>query len=135
VAVVTVLQRRPASGTEVPLPSRARRLLWAVATLDVMAAAWMISAGDWLDHQSRVSAVTTLGGHHLVVLWLAVLAFAILAVLAPTTSGFAVASRLQLAALSVAGVVSVVALAGVLSVAGFVVGVVLLAAIILRALF
>jgi hypothetical protein len=95
----------------------------------------MISAGDSLDEQSRVTAVITLGGHHLVVLGLAVLAFAILAVLAPTTAGFAVASRPQLAALAVAGVVSTVALAGILSVAALVVSVVLLLAILLRAVF
>jgi hypothetical protein len=108
-------------------------VLWALATLDVMAAVWTVSAGDWLDHQSRVSAAVTLGGHHLVVLWLAVAAFAILAVVAPTSGGFAVVSRVQLAALSVAGAASVVALAGILSVVGLVVGVVLLFALVARA--
>jgi hypothetical protein len=112
---------------------RARRLLWALATLDVMAAAWMISAGDWLDHQSRVAAAVTLGGHHLVVLWLAVAGFLILAVVAPMSGGFAVVSGVQLAALSVAGVASVVALAGILSVVGLVVGAVLLVAVVARA--
>jgi hypothetical protein len=82
VEVVTMLQRRTAADAQVSVPGRARRLLWAMTTLNVMAASWMIAAGDWLDHQSRVSAVVTLGGHHLVVLWLAVGAFAILAVLA-----------------------------------------------------
>jgi hypothetical protein len=117
-----------------PTP-RARRLLWVIAMLDVMAATWMLTAGDWLDHQSRVSAVVTLGGHHLVVFWLAVLAFAILALLAPFTGGFASVTRTQLGALAFAGVVSVVALAGIVSVVGLVVGVVLLVAIIGRAFF
>ena len=98
-----------------------------------MAAAWMISAGDWLDHQSRVSAAVTLGGHHLVVLWLAGFAFAVLAVVAPTSGGFAVVNRPQLAALSVAGAESAVALAGILSVVGLVVGVALLVALVARA--
>jgi hypothetical protein len=117
-----------------PTP-RARRVLWVIVMLDVMAATWMLTAGDWLDHQSRVSAVVTLGGHHLVVFWLAVLAFAILALLAPFTGGFASVTRTQLGALAFAGVVSVVALAGIVSVVGLVVGVVLLVAIIGRAFF
>ena len=129
---MTVLQRVP--DTEVSLPPRTRRAFWAVAALDVMAAAWMLSAGDWLDRQSRVSAVVTLGGHHLVVLGLAGFAFAILAVLAPLTAGFSVANRPQLAALAVAGVASTIALAGVLSVVALVVGVALLVAIVGRAL-
>ena len=128
-----MLQRRLPFDTPVELPPRARRVLWTVTIMDVMAAAWMLSAGDWLDERSRVTAVVTLGGHHLVVLWLAVLAFAILAVLAPMTAGFAVASRPQLAALAVAGIVSTVALAGILSVSALVVGVVMLLAVLLRA--
>jgi hypothetical protein len=115
-----------------PTP-RARRVLWAITVLDVMAATWMHTAGDWLDHQSRVSAVITLGGHHRVVFWLAVLAFAILAVLATLTGGFATISRIQLGALAFAGVLSVLALAGIISVIGLVVGVVLLVAIVVRA--
>jgi histidinol dehydrogenase len=68
-----------------------------------------------------------------VVLWLALVGFGMLAVLAPMTGGFAAASRVQLVALSIAGVVSVVALSGVLSVAALVVGLVLLLAVIGRA--
>lgn len=127
-----MLQQKP--DTQLSLPDRARRLPWALAGLDVMAAAWMISAGDWLDRQSRVSAVITLGGHHLVVLWLAVVGFGILAVLAPLTGGFAELNRVQLVALSVAGVLSVVAVAGIASVAAFVVGTVLLVALLGRTL-
>jgi hypothetical protein len=130
--VSAVLQRSPRPPVS-PTP-RAKRLLWAVAMLDVMAAVWMGTTGDWLDHQSRVSAVITLGGNHLLVFWLAVVAFAILAVLAPFTGGFATLNRVQLGALAGAGVISVVALAGVISVVGLVVGVVLLVAILGRAL-
>ena len=127
-----MLQQKP--DTPVSLSGRARRLPWALAGLDVMAAAWMISAGDWLDRQSRMTAVITLGGHHPVVLWLAVLGFGILAVLAPLTGGFAELNRVQLVALSVAGVLSVVAVAGIASVAALVVGTVLLVALLGRAL-
>ena len=131
---MTVLDVYATPSRRTPLPPRARRLLWVVTTLDVMAASWMVTAGDWLDHQSRVSAVATLGGHHHVVLWLAVLAFAILAVLAPLTAGFAAVNRVQLVALTIAGVASVVALAGMLSVVAFVVSLVFLVAILGRAL-
>jgi hypothetical protein len=124
-----VLQR----STRSALPPRARRLLWLLAALNVMAASWMLTAGDWLDHRSRVSAVVTLGGHHLVVLWLALLAFAIIAVVATLSGGFAAINRGQLVALSIAGVASVGSLAGIVSVAGLVVGLVLLVAIIGRA--
>jgi hypothetical protein len=127
-------QRDAGTGTHVSLPDRARRLPWALAALDVMAAVWMIAAGGWLDHASRVTSVITLGGHHLVVLWLAVVGFGILAVLAPLTAGFTELSRVHLGVLSVAGVVSVVALAGIVSVAALVTGLALLAALVGRAL-
>ena len=116
------------------LSRQAQGRLWGLAGGDVMAASWMIAAGDWLDRTNRVTSVITLGGHHLVVLWLAVLGFAILAVLAPLTGGFAELNRVQVVALSVAGVVSVVALAGVVSVAALVVGLALLTALVGRAL-
>lgn len=127
-----MLQQKP--DTQLSLPDRARRLPWALAGLDVMAASWMVSAGDWLDRASRVTSVITIGGHHLVVLWLALLGFGILAVLAPLTGGFAELNRVQLVALSVAGVLSVVAVAGIASVAALVVGTVLLVALLGRTL-
>jgi hypothetical protein len=129
-----VFERAPGAGTRLELPDRARRLPWLLAGVDVMAASWMHAAGDWLDRTNRVTSVITLGGHHLVVLWLAVLGFAILAVLAPLTGGFAQLNRIQLVALSVAGVVSVVAVAGIVSVAALVVGLALLTALVGRAL-
>ena len=127
-----MLQQKP--DTQLSLPDRARRLPWALAGLDVMAASWMVSAGDWLDRASRVTSVITLGGHHVVVLWLAVLGFVILAVLATLTGGFAELNRVQLVALSVAGIVSVVALAGVVSVAALITGAAFLVALLGRAL-
>lgn len=127
-----MLQRSP--GPISPTP-RARRVLWAITMLDVMAATWMMTSGDWLDYQSRVSAVVTLGGRHQVVFWLAVAAFAILAGVATLTGGFTTLSRIQLGALAFAGVLSVLANAGVISVVGLVVGVVMLVAIVVRAFF
>ena len=71
-------------------------------------------------------SVVTLGGHHLVVLWLAVSGFAVLAGMALLTGGFAVARRWHLPLVVLAALVSVVALAGVLSVLLLLVLVVLL---------
>jgi hypothetical protein len=113
------------------LPANARRVLWAALSLNVMAAAWMLSAGDWLDAFSRVTSVATLGGHHVLVLWLAVVGFVMLTVLAVLTRGFAAASRVQAPFLVLAGVVSIVATSGILSVAALVV----LVAVIGRVLF
>jgi Na+-transporting NADH:ubiquinone oxidoreductase subunit NqrE len=99
------------------LPSNVRRLLWGAIALDVMAMAWMLSAGDWLDTSSRVASVVTLGGHHALVLWLAAAGFLMLTVLAVLTRGFVVVTRLEVPFLVLAAVVSVVAASGVLSVA------------------
>lgn len=85
--VVTVLQKAPPGevAAAVPIPDKVRLLLWSLAIVDVMNVAWMLSAGDWLDRFSRVTAVVTIGGHHLVVLWLAVVGFATLALLTVLT--------------------------------------------------
>lgn len=123
---------RPGIGS--PLPAGTPRILWAVATCDMMAVAWMLAVGDWLDHTSRIGSVITLGGHHLVVLWLALASFAMLATLAPMTKGFTQTNRLHLTVISIAGAVSVGALAGVLSVVVLVVGSLLLIAVVGRML-
>jgi hypothetical protein len=121
----------PAAST---MPARTRRALWTIATLDVMACAWMLAAGDWLDRSSRIGSVITLGGHHLLVFWPALAGFALLAALAPATHGFTMTNRIQLTLMAVAGVLSVVALAGVLSVTLLIVGSLLLVALLGRML-
>ena len=126
-----MLQQKP--DNRLALPHRTRGRLWVLAGLNVMAAVWMIAAGEWLDRTNRVTSVITLGRHHLVVLWLAALGFAILALLAPLTGGFAELNRVHLVALSVAGVVSVVAVAGIVSVAALVAGLALVVALVGRA--
>jgi hypothetical protein len=94
------------------VPGKFQLVLWALAVLDVMVVAWMLSAGDWLD---ATTPVVTLGGHHLVVLWLAIAGFALLAVMALLTGGFVVARRELVPFVVLSGLVSVVALGGVLS--------------------
>jgi hypothetical protein len=96
-----------------PISGRYQLVLWALVALDVMVVAWMLAAGEWLD---STMSVVTLGGHHLVVLWLAVSGFALLAGMALLTGGFAVGRRWHLPLVVLSALVSVVALAGVLSV-------------------
>jgi hypothetical protein len=116
-----------------PVPVGTRCVLWAVAGLDVMAVVWMLRMGDWLDTANPVLSIVTLGGHHWVVFGLALAGFLLLAALAPATHGFVRASWLQRILLPIAGLVSVVALAGLLSVVAVVVGVVLVTAVLLGA--
>ncbi len=101
-----------------PLPpvGRAAPWLWGLAVLNMVAVAWMVAAGSWLDHASPLTTVMTLGGHHRVVLGLAVVAFVMLTVLAIATHGFTSAQRHHVALIVLASAVSVVALAGAMSV-------------------
>ena len=106
-------EKRP---TKVTLSERAGRWLWIVAVLDMMAVAWMIGAGDWLDQKTAGFAeVITLGGRHWLVLILAAVGFVMLAGLAVLTDGFTSASRLEIGLITIACTISVVALAGALS--------------------
>ena len=98
------------------------RKAWIPLLLDVMAVAWMTSAGGWFDRHGLLSVIT-LGGHHDVVTVLAVASFAILTGLAVSTEGFARASAPELGLLTVAVLCTVVALAGLLSLVALVLGV------------
>ncbi len=107
-----MLQKAPAEDRTLPVPGRYQLVLWMLIALDVMVVAWMLSAGDWLD---RDTPVVTLGGHHVVVLGLAVVGFVLLAVTAVLTGGFAEGRRSLVPFVVLSALVSVVALAGVLS--------------------
>lgn len=101
----------------IDLPGGARWLLGSLAVLDMMVIAWMITpAGEWLDDALTLTAVATLGGRHELVLGLAAAGFMMLAGLAALTDGFTSATRVQIAFVVLAGTVSVVALAGAMSV-------------------
>jgi hypothetical protein len=117
-SAVRAVQRRPVSPTR-------RCLLWTITVLDVAAVVWMGVYGAWLDTVSALTSVITLGGNHWLVLGLALAGFLVLAGLAPVTEGFGSASRREEVLLGVAGVVSAVAMAGVLAL-GVLVGLVLL---------
>ena len=120
------MRKSSAEGVAVPIPEKARLLLWSLALLDVMTVAWMLSAGEWLDQSSRLTAVITLGAHHVVVLWIALVGFATLTLLTLLTRAFTDVGRLHVPFLVLGALASAVALAGVLSVGMLVVGVVVL---------
>jgi hypothetical protein len=132
VAVVTVLDRfrSPIVGA----PARRSRCWWGLAALDGGLAAWMMAAGPWFDRTSALTSVVTLGGHHRIVLWSAVLALTVLLATAVRTGGFVVMNRTARTLVAIAGAVSVVALAGVVAVLALFTVVVVLIAVLGRAL-
>jgi hypothetical protein len=98
-----------------PFSERTARWLWIIAMLDMVAVAWMIAAGDWFDQTCRFTSVITLGGHHGLVLSLALVGFVMLAGLALPTNGFTSRTGLELTITIIACVISIIALAGALS--------------------
>jgi hypothetical protein len=89
--------RPPPERTPVKFSKRNARRLWILTALDMVAVAWMIALGTWLDQTSRLTAVITLGGHHVLVLIMAAAGFLTLASGAVLTNGFRHASKLRLA--------------------------------------
>jgi hypothetical protein len=98
------------------LSKRTARRLWLVAALDMVAVAWMIAVGSWLDQTSRLTKVITLGGNHVLVLIMALVGFLVLASGAFVTNGFRLANKLGLTLITAGCIVSVATLAGALSV-------------------
>ena len=108
--------RLPSQRMPVRLSKRTGRRLWILAALDMVAVAWMIAVGTWLDQTSRLTKVITLGGHHALVLIMALAGFLILASAAFVTNGFRSASKLGLTLITAGCIISVATLAGALSV-------------------
>jgi hypothetical protein len=104
-------ERRP-----VRLSKRNARRLWMVTALNMVAVAWMIAVGNWLDQTSRLTKVITLGGNHVLVLIMALVGLALLASGAVVTNGFRSANKLGLTLITAGCIVSVAKLAGALSV-------------------
>ena len=115
--VVTMLQRRNAVGLATTAkPARRRTFwLWLLMIADLAVVLWMQAVGEWLDHTSTLTAVATLGGHHVLVIVLAGSAFVMLAATAIMTAGFTEMSRPLSVLVTLACVISVVLLAGMLS--------------------
>ena len=102
--------------TPVRLSKRTARRLWMLSALDMVAVAWMIAVGTWLDQTSKLTRVITLGGHHALVLIMALVGFAVLATGAVVTNGFRSANKLGLTLITAGCIISVATLAGALSV-------------------
>lgn len=90
-------------------------LLWVVMAADLMTVIEIQAIGEWLDTTSRLTAMATLGGHHVVVEVIAAAGFLLLAALALLTDGFTRISRRLALATNVACVLSVVALVGLIA--------------------
>jgi hypothetical protein len=108
--------RRSPERMPVRLSKRNARRLWLVTSLDMVAVAWMIAVGTWLDQTSKLTKVITLGGHHALVLIMALVGFLILASAAVVTNGFRSASKLGVTLITAGCIISVATLAGALSV-------------------
>ncbi|MEU4292945.1 hypothetical protein AB0E63_32370 [Kribbella sp. NPDC026596] len=117
---------RPSSALDIPRPdgltqvgtriaSKPAVALWFVMAADLATVVWMHTVGSWLDETSKFTATATLGGHHIVVLVLAAIGFAMLATLAVLTDGFARSTPRLALARNVACIVSVLALTGVVA--------------------
>lgn len=128
-----MLQQRPERyGTDgTPLPAVTRALCWTAFVLDVILVVYMLHVGSSLD-ASPVFSVITLGGHHRIVLGLATAGLLLFAVLAPWTRGFLHVAGLQWVLLPVAGLLSLTAVAGLLSVVALVVGAVVVLVLLFR---
>ena len=122
--------RKPGSpANDVELPALTRGLSWTGVVVNAILVIYMIRLGGWLDTASPLLSMITLGGHHRVVLGLAAGGLLLLVGLAPCTGGFVRARPVQQILLPVAGVLTLVASAGVLSVAG--VGLIVIAVAVL----
>ncbi|WP_132430141.1 hypothetical protein [Pseudonocardia endophytica] len=101
--------------------------------LDAGVAAWMSATGPWFDETSALTRVITLGGHHVILFWVAVAAVATLLSAAVLTANFTTVGRAAGTVLTAAIGLSVVALAGLASVLALAATVVLLVSVLGRA--
>lgn len=100
-----------------PVPRHGTRWVWLVAAMNCMNVVWMAAAGAWFDHQDRWLSTATWGGHHRLVLGLAVAALVGFGLLAPVTAGFSQATRLQEGIIAVTCFTALLALGGVMALA------------------
>jgi hypothetical protein len=107
--------RPPPQRMPMRLSKRNARRLWLVTALNMVTVAWMIAVGSWLDQTSKLTRVITLGGHHVLVLIMALVGFAMLASGAVVTNGFRSASKLGLTLITAGCIISVATLAGAIS--------------------
>jgi hypothetical protein len=117
---------RSKQGTEVQRPSALRQVgaqvaarpsivYWFLMVSDLATVIWMYTVGSWLDRTSRFTATGTLGGHHTILLIVALIGFLMLAVLAVLTDNFAYTTPKLALLRNIACIISVIALTGLLA--------------------
>lgn len=95
--------------------SRRSTMYWFLMVSDLATAIWMYTVGPWLDKTSKFTATGTLGGHHVILLIVAVTGFLMLAALAVLTDNFTHTTRNLAIARNIACIISIVALTGLLA--------------------
>jgi hypothetical protein len=97
-----------------PMPRGVTRL-WILMCADITGVIWTATLGPWFDRTSQLTSIVTLNGHHPLVIVLAGAAFTMLCGLALTTYGFQDIRPHESALIGVAVIMSIVALAGFVS--------------------
>ena len=95
--------------------SRPTTIYWFLMVSDLATAIWMYTVGSWLDNTSKFTATGTLGGHHELLLIIALTGFLSLAVLAVLTDNFTQSTPKLALARNIACIISIVALTGLLA--------------------
>ncbi len=95
--------------------SRPTTIYWFLMVSDLATAIWMYTVGSWLDTTSKFTATGTLGGHHILLLIVALTGFLMLAALAVLTDNFTHSTPKLALARNIACIISIVALTGLLA--------------------
>jgi len=95
--------------------SRSTTIYWFLMVSDLATAIWMYTVGSWLDSTSKFTATGTLGGHHVLLLIVALIGFLMLATLAVLTDNFTHSTPKLALARNVACIISIVALTGLIA--------------------
>jgi hypothetical protein len=95
--------------------ARPTTIYWFLMVSDLATAIWMYTVGPWLDQTSRFTATGTLGGHHVILLIIALTGFLMLAVLAVGTDNFTHTTPRLALVRNLACIISIVALTGLLA--------------------
>ncbi|MFC9687623.1 hypothetical protein ACFTSF_03720 [Kribbella sp. NPDC056951] len=95
--------------------SRPSTMYWFLMVSDLATAIWMYTVGPWLDTTSKFTATGTLGGHHVLLMIVAIVGFLMLAALAVLTDNFTHSTRNLAIARNIACIISIVALTGLLA--------------------
>ena len=90
-------------------------LYWFLMVSDLATAIWMYTVGSWLDSASKFTKTATLGGHHTILLLIALIGFLMLATLAGITDNFTRSTPKLALARNLACIISIIALTGLVA--------------------